>query len=329
MSLNKLVMILTLLYASIASAENQEPLVTDVSTIMNLSCLDLYHNKYKSLKEHKAFTYSRGSEGAQACNWRYGTSSVENAVEIALKNCEKNRVKRKIDQKCSVIDIDSQIVLEKNVFPEIGNPDYTTPTDDDYIALHDKAMSLIEGTYCRKSFRSYLKKEGFKAFAFTTSAEGFYGVCGYSNKLVSTGSEEKALEICTERKYKNIYSEQMTPECKVIAKNNTLIVTREDLGLKPFTLNLMHAAERMHIETVKNLVEGGADLEQRNKKGETPLVYAIKNRRLEVVKYLVEKGADINAKSNYGRQPLGFAIYTKRNQEVVNYLKSVGAKQKN
>jgi ankyrin repeat protein len=53
-------------------------------------------------------------------------------------------------------------------------------------------------------------------------------------------------------------------------------------------------------EMAKLLVERGADINARNKGGNTPLMLASMHGDVELVTYLIDKGADINAISNGG-----------------------------
>lgn len=72
---------------------------------------------------------------------------------------------------------------------------------------------------------------------------------------------------------------------------------------------LMLAAEQGYFECVKNLVDGGADVElapsgrtalHMNLSGQTPLFCAAKEGNLEIVKYLLDKNANPNAINHYG-----------------------------
>ena len=329
MFLKRIALTLPFLFACNIFAESNAPLVSDIETVMSGNCLASYQQKYHKLKDHKVFVYSRDNEGNDTCSWNYKSSSIEKAKKSALKRCEKRIKKEKMKSKCEVIDIDSKIVINEGLFSKLKKAEYPALTDKTYKELHEKAMPIIGGKYCRKIFQKYMKKKGHKAFAYTTSDEGFYGICKYSTSPTAELAEKKALEKCTKSKMNNPYSKKLTPKCEILAINNTLKLSRDDFGLPPFELNLFTAAERMHLDTVKKFVEEGADLEAKNeKKGHTPLILAVRSRRLEVVKYLVEKGADVNAPSKHGRLPLKFAIVAKKNDDVIKYLKSKGAKEK-
>lgn len=58
---------------------------------------------------------------------------------------------------------------------------------------------------------------------------------------------------------------------------------------------LLHvAATEGHIFIVKQLIEGGSDLNVEDGKGLTPLYYAIKEERVEVVRLLLQAGASVD-----------------------------------
>ncbi|TAQ90799.1 hypothetical protein B7494_g866 [Chlorociboria aeruginascens] len=73
---------------------------------------------------------------------------------------------------------------------------------------------------------------------------------------------------------------------------------------------LSWAASNGHEAVVKLLLEKGAKLGARNKRGQTLLWYAIDNGHEAVVELLLEKGAEINIKDNSGRTPLWWAAST-------------------
>jgi ankyrin repeat protein len=63
---------------------------------------------------------------------------------------------------------------------------------------------------------------------------------------------------------------------------------------------LLYAAREGHIETVKALLAGGADINQVSADKFSPLVMAIANGHLDLAKYLVDQGADPNLASTSG-----------------------------
>jgi ankyrin repeat protein len=64
--------------------------------------------------------------------------------------------------------------------------------------------------------------------------------------------------------------------------------------------SLMRAALDGNTERVKELIDQGADINQRDDNGRTALMFAVINTHYETMKVLLEYGADVNAKSNKG-----------------------------
>lgn len=77
-----------------------------------------------------------------------------------------------------------------------------------------------------------------------------------------------------------------------------------------------------NVDIVKSLIEYGADVNQENNYGRTPLTMASHHGNMEIVKYLVEHGAEVNGGRN------GTALITatdKNHPEIVKYLLQHGA----
>lgn len=79
---------------------------------------------------------------------------------------------------------------------------------------------------------------------------------------------------------------------------------------------LHFAAQQQHADVAALLIEAGADLNTRNKFGNTPLsgaLFNVRDREGEVVRVLLDAGADPDAENNYGVSPRGLAA------KVANY----------
>ena len=63
---------------------------------------------------------------------------------------------------------------------------------------------------------------------------------------------------------------------------------------------LMRAALDGNTETVKELIDQDADINQRDDNGRTALMFAVVNMHYKTMKVLLERGADVNAKSKQG-----------------------------
>ncbi|OEJ15271.1 hypothetical protein BFL38_13275 [Brachyspira hampsonii] len=72
-------------------------------------------------------------------------------------------------------------------------------------------------------------------------------------------------------------------------------------------IELLEASKNNDLETLKSLIEKGADVNAKDNDNWTALMLASDNGHLEVVKYLLDKGADVNAADNNGWTPFFFA----------------------
>ncbi len=97
--------------------------------------------------------------------------------------------------------------------------------------------------------------------------------------------------------------------------------------------SLLHYAG--NPEVARLLIDAGLDPKDRDRWGYTPLHTAVIWEKLDTVKFFVEKGLDINAKIRWfirnddipiGSTPLDIALDNGPDNEIVNYLKELGAK---
>jgi hypothetical protein len=77
---------------------------------------------------------------------------------------------------------------------------------------------------------------------------------------------------------------------------------RADSALKPATLQ--SAAAQGDVAQAATLLDRGADIDERDEAGRTPLMLAVTQGQLEVVRLLLARGADPNAADNAGHTPL-------------------------
>ena len=89
------------------------------------------------------------------------------------------------------------------------------------------------------------------------------------------------------------------------------------------TTPLHYAALYGSTESVRILLDLGADVKARNKSEATPLIYGACS--FDKTRLLVEKGSDVNAHSTTGMTPLLIAASVHGNTETVRYLLEKGA----
>ena len=78
-------------------------------------------------------------------------------------------------------------------------------------------------------------------------------------------------------------------------KNTTLVAV---VTITPTQLNL--AISKGDLAKVQQLVEVGVDVNHRDERGKTPLMYAILYKQTEIVNYLLEKGANFRTSDPNG-----------------------------
>uniref|UniRef100_A0A0G4HPV0 Uncharacterized protein n=1 Tax=Chromera velia CCMP2878 TaxID=1169474 RepID=A0A0G4HPV0_9ALVE len=88
---------------------------------------------------------------------------------------------------------------------------------------------------------------------------------------------------------------------------------------------LMFASVAGHVESVRLLVENGADLETTGEDGSTSLVSAAFHNQWDVVLFLLEAGADVHAADVWGDTALYRAL-RKNRRDVAEKLVAAGAK---
>ena len=71
---------------------------------------------------------------------------------------------------------------------------------------------------------------------------------------------------------------------------------------------LFFACQHGHVDRARNLLDKGAAIDRAQKQGATPLYIACQNGHVDVAQLLLEKGADVNRASGDGRTPLWIAI---------------------
>lgn len=112
-----------------------------------------------------------------------------------------------------------------------------------------------------------------------------------------------------------------------IRENNLALVkalpnpnAADEKGITP----LMYAAEAGSVESMRILIERGADVNAQNAYGSTALMWSVSDAAK--VRLLLEHGADVNLVAKSGRTALIVAAFTNPSAEVVKLLLAKGAK---
>jgi ankyrin repeat protein len=75
---------------------------------------------------------------------------------------------------------------------------------------------------------------------------------------------------------------------------------------------LIFSAKNGHKEWVTLLIDAGAEVNQADNKGKTPLMLAARNGNLDLAKILIDNGADVNQKDKDGKSALQLAMNAKQ-----------------
>ena len=112
------------------------------------------------------------------------------------------------------------------------------------------------------------------------------------------------------------------------SKGNLISVDKNDIvkqdinGVTP----LNYASYNIiNYKVVKLLIDSGADVNDKDRIGNTPLINACIIGDIEIVKLLLDNGADVNAENKWYNTPLTYAK-DKHNQQLVDLLIQHGAK---
>lgn len=126
-------------------------------------------------------------------------------------------------------------------------------------------------------------------------------------KLYLSFNPLRTIPIDVFKNLKNLELLQLDDEVHMLLKPEHL---EGLIKLKPYIDQvLIEAAQNGEVETVKILLENGADIHAKNEIGRTALMYAVGNlnHHLDLVPLLLEKGSDIHIKDNDGCSALFYA----------------------
>jgi ankyrin repeat protein len=91
--------------------------------------------------------------------------------------------------------------------------------------------------------------------------------------------------------------------------------------------SLLAIARSGTADQARKAISNGADINEKNLYGVTPLIFACANKDTEIAKILIEAGADVNVEAAGGYTPLFYAVEINRDNiiEIINLLIISGA----
>jgi ankyrin repeat protein len=161
--------------------------------------------------------------------------------------------------------------------------------------------------------------------------------CGKENLVIIRALIEKGADIY----YKNLTGQSVITQIKhhaylsqelpdIIEKydDGTQLKRKKVKGFKASEMSvslLFRAVYNEDFEKVKELIEAGALVNERNYRKDTPLMIAAAKNDIEIGKYLLEKGADVELSNMCGDTAWSYSTLHKTNN-LEPFLKEAGAK---
>jgi len=111
-----------------------------------------------------------------------------------------------------------------------------------------------------------------------------------------------------------LFSNAITANAFTTSENTTPVAV---VKLTPSQLNL--AISKGDLAKVQQLVEIGVDVNKKDERGITPLMYAILFKQTDIVSYLIRNGADYRAEDSRGNSISDYAKKSK-SEEIIKLV---------
>ena len=112
---------------------------------------------------------------------------------------------------------------------------------------------------------------------------------------------------------------------KLFSMNSVPDVVAEPLRKASSGKDLSRAADDGDLDAINELLDHGADVDARDRSGNTALLVAVCYGNTEAVELLCSRGADVNVVGEGGYTPLRMAGTTSKQRELERILRSHGA----
>lgn len=192
-------------------------------------------------------------------------------------------------------------------------------------SVEDLIVDSLEQRGIRKATEDYEDlMHGREPFWKKVSSEWGKGA-GYTQRVINWWEEEGSFsefEGFLQKRIEEVFSNLGAEEKGFIDPQKTQPSQRHH----NVNTKLVEAVDSGDLETVKNLLTDGADVNAREDDGTTALIWAARYGSLEIVKALLLHGADVNAENKYGDTALSIAE-AEGHPEIVQLLKQAGTRK--
>jgi ankyrin repeat protein len=201
------------------------------------------------------------------------------------------------------------LVVQRQAAPPVETPPARTPQEDPKPSEQDRAAALFEAA-----------RKGDVA-----------GILGIVSKgaNINTKNEEGLtllLALAKEGNHSDLIQKLLEHGANAAAKDSkgwnalTWAADRDDVSTLSVLLKhspnlandaanaLFQAAMKNHVESLKTLLDNGADVNGTDKDGRTALHYAAESGDGDTLKFLLDHNADLNHKTTEGSTPLMLAV---------------------
>lgn len=211
----------------------------------------------------------------------------------------KIQSKRKLNSR--LIDAISKFDLDKVMY--LTNPDAGVNVKEGISPIIMACTNLHPGEYTEK------EKEKVKIveLLIEKGAEINYVYKYYENLSIIEGDKiETALIKAVFHGHSEI--------CNILLKNGADPNIKNEFGQNALHIAIYSAIydENYSVSIIKSLLEYIHDIDDKDRNGETALIYAAKQNNAEIIKLVIEKGAEVDTQSDSGETALIWAIKTER-----------------
>jgi hypothetical protein len=171
-----------------------------------------------------------------------------------------------------------------------------------------------------KNIANFSKNLSLSVFAISVLSSGvaFASSIPKVRNDFTFGTEEHSKEADSRLILKAIYEDDVALGAKIIKDIDASKLNKDGVGL-------IHLASSLgSLKFIYLLVDNGAEINQRDFQGKTPLIYAVENNKIEAIAVLLDLGADINAEDITKETALWKAV-KQENENIVKLLLNGGA----